>query len=49
MELGELADFGSPAGIALLPDARGFVLAQRRSGGPGGEAERMLRVALQCR
>jgi len=47
VELGEIAEFGSPAGIALLPDARGFVLGQRRSGPDGGE-ERMLRVALQC-
>lgn len=46
--LGEIAEFGSPAGIALEPDARGFVLAQRRSAETGGEAERMLRVALEC-
>jgi hypothetical protein len=43
LELGELASWGAPTGIALLPDASGFVLAQR---GPLGE--RMLRVALEC-
>jgi hypothetical protein len=49
VELGEIADFGSPAGIALAPDARSFVLAQRRSGGGAEEAgERMLRVDLDC-
>lgn len=47
VSLGEIADFGSPAGIALEPDARGFVLAQRRSAA-GGTEERLLRVGLAC-
>jgi hypothetical protein len=41
--LGEVAGWGAPTGIALLPDARGFVLGQR---GPRGE--RILRVELDC-
>jgi Tol biopolymer transport system component len=48
VELGEIADFGSPAGIALAPDARSFVLAQRRSEGAEAADERMLRVDLDC-
>jgi hypothetical protein len=48
VELGEIAEFGYPAGIALAPDARSFVIAQRRSGGAGGAGERMLRVDLDC-
>ncbi len=43
LELGELSSWGAPTGIALLPDASGFVLAQR---GPLGE--RIVRVALEC-
>lgn len=43
LELGELASWGAPTGIALLRDASGFVLAQR---GPLGE--RMVRAALEC-
>ena len=43
VELGELADWGAPTGIALLPDARAFVLAQR-----GARGERIVRVDLAC-
>jgi hypothetical protein len=43
VELGELAGWGVPTGIALLPDARGFVLGQR-----GALGERILHVALDC-
>ena len=43
LDLGELAGWGVPTGIALLPDASGFVLGQR-----GAEGERILRVSLGC-
>jgi hypothetical protein len=43
LELGELASWGVPTGIALLPDASGFVLGQRSAAG-----ERIVRVALAC-
>jgi hypothetical protein len=43
LELGELASWGVPTGIALLPDARAFVLGQR-----GVAGERIVRVALAC-
>ena len=43
LELGELADWGVPTGIALLPDANGFVLGQR-----GAAGERIVRVTLAC-
>jgi hypothetical protein len=43
VELGSIARWGMPTGIALAPGARSFVLGQR---GPGGE--RIVRVALAC-
>jgi hypothetical protein len=43
LELGELASWGAPTGIALLPDARAFVLGQRSATG-----ERLVRVELDC-
>jgi hypothetical protein len=43
VELGSIARWDMPTGIALAPDARSFVLGQR---GPGGE--RIVRVALAC-
>ncbi len=43
VELGTIARWGVPSGIALAPDARSFVLGQRR-----GSEERLLRVALAC-
>jgi hypothetical protein len=43
VELGSLARWGMPTGIALASDARSFVLGQR---GPGGE--RIVRAALAC-
>jgi hypothetical protein len=43
VELGPLAGWGAPTGIALLPDARAFVLGQR-----GAHGERILRVELDC-
>ena len=33
LELGEVASWGVPTGIALLPDASGFVLGQRSEAG----------------
>jgi hypothetical protein len=47
VELGELASFGYPTGIALEPDARAFVIGQRRAGEAGIE-ERLVRVELDC-
>jgi hypothetical protein len=41
--LGEAARWGAPTGLALLPDATGFVLGQR-----GEAGERILRVDLDC-
>jgi hypothetical protein len=41
--LGDVAGWGVPTGLSLLPDASGFVLGQRREGG-----ERIVRVDLDC-
>jgi hypothetical protein len=43
VELGSIAGWGMPTGIALAPGARSFVLGQR-----GSEGERIVRVALAC-
>jgi hypothetical protein len=43
VELGPVASWGVPTGLALAPDARSFVLGQR---GPRGE--RILRIGLAC-
>jgi hypothetical protein len=43
VSLGEAARWGAPTGVALLPDASGFVLGQRGEGG-----ERIVRVDLDC-
>ena len=43
VELAELETWGAPTGIALLPDATGFVLGQR-----GVHGERIVEVALGC-
>ena len=43
LELGEIASWGVPTGIALLPDASGFVLGQRSEA-----RERIVRVDLDC-
>jgi hypothetical protein len=43
VELGPVAHWGAPTGIALLPDARAFVLGQR-----GGRGERIVRAELVC-
>jgi len=43
LELGDAASWGAPTGIALLPDASGFVLGQR-----GAAGERIVRVDLDC-
>jgi hypothetical protein len=43
VDLGELASWGVPTGLALLPDASGFVLGQR-----GAAGERIVRVELDC-
>jgi hypothetical protein len=43
VELGDAARWGAPTGIALLPDASGFVLGQR-----GDAGERIVRVELDC-
>ncbi|UCE86510.1 MAG: hypothetical protein JSU66_01875 [Deltaproteobacteria bacterium] len=45
--LAEAADWGTPTGVALEPDGRGFVLGQRRETEAGIE-ERMVEVALTC-
>jgi hypothetical protein len=48
LELGELADWGAPTGIALAPDGTKLLLGQRRTAGaePG---ERLVEVELDCR
>jgi hypothetical protein len=43
VELGEAARWGAPTGLALAPDASGFVLGQR-----GAHGERIVRVDLDC-
>jgi hypothetical protein len=43
VELGDAAGWGVPTGLALLPDASGFVLGQR-----GAAGERIVRVDLDC-
>ncbi len=43
IELGDAASWGAPTGIALLPDATGFVLGQR-----GAAGERIVRIELDC-
>jgi hypothetical protein len=43
VRLGDAASWGAPTGIALLPDASGFVLGQR-----GEAGERIVRVDLDC-
>ncbi len=47
LQLGELASWGAPTGVALFPDGRSFVLGQRRPA-PDGEGERLVRVELAC-
>ncbi|MEN8181101.1 MAG: hypothetical protein ABFS46_01050 [Myxococcota bacterium] len=47
LDLGELASWGSPTGIAAEPDGGGFVLGQRRFSSDGTE-ERLLAVELDC-
>jgi hypothetical protein len=47
VELGELAGWGEPTGVAAEPDGKGFVLGQRRRGG-GGIEERLVAVRLAC-
>lgn len=47
LDLGPDAAWGEPTGVALEPDGRAFVLAQRRAG-PSGIEERMVRVVLDC-
>jgi hypothetical protein len=48
LELGELADWGAPTGIALAPDGTKFVLGQRRAAA-GAPEERLVEVELDCR
>jgi hypothetical protein len=43
VDLGAAAGWGAPTGIALLPDARAFVLGQR-----GAHGERIVRAELEC-
>ena len=43
VELGPIATWGAPTGIALGPDARSFVLGQRSHDG-----ERIVRATLAC-
>jgi hypothetical protein len=43
VDLGPAASWGAPTGIALLPDARAFVLGQR-----GVHGERIVRAELDC-
>ncbi|HBZ72572.1 MAG TPA: hypothetical protein DEP35_23680 [Deltaproteobacteria bacterium] len=47
LELGEVAGWGEPTGVALAPDGRSFVLGQRRTTDRGVE-ERLVRVTLEC-
>ena len=47
IDLGELAGWGEPTGIAAEPDGKGFVLGQRRRGGHAIE-ERLVAVRLAC-
>jgi hypothetical protein len=47
IELGTLADWGEPTGVALEPDGRGFVVGQRRRTAEGSE-ERLVAVTLDC-
>jgi hypothetical protein len=43
VDLGPVAGWGAPTGIALWPDARAFVLGQR-----GAHGERIVRAELDC-
>jgi hypothetical protein len=47
IELGELAGWGEPTGLASEPDGTGFVLGQRRPAG-GRVEERLVAVRLAC-
>jgi hypothetical protein len=47
IELGELAEWGEPTGVAAEPDGQGFVLGQRRRAG-GRVEERLVAVRLAC-
>jgi hypothetical protein len=47
LDLGELASWGAPTGIASEPDGTGFVLGQRRPG-PDGVEERLVEARLDC-
>jgi len=47
LELGDAGAWGEPTGVALAPDGRSLVLAQRRTGDHGLE-ERLVRVTLDC-
>jgi hypothetical protein len=48
LELGPLAEWGAPTGVALAPDGTRLVLGQRRAGAEAPE-ERLVEVALDCR
>lgn len=47
LALGEVADWGEPTGVSLLPDGESLVLGQRRRVG-GGFEERLLEIRLGC-
>jgi hypothetical protein len=47
IELGEIAGWGEPTGVAAEPDGKGFVLGQRRQAA-GRVEERLVAVQLAC-
>jgi hypothetical protein len=47
VELGEVADWGEPTGVALAPDGGSVVLGQRRPA-DGAPEDRLVRVSLVC-
>ncbi len=48
VDLGPVADWGAPTGVALAPDGRSLVLGQWRRSANGGREERLIRLLRSC-
>ncbi len=48
LDLGPVADWGAPTGVALVNDGRSLVLGQWRPG-EGGREERLIQLSRSCR
>jgi hypothetical protein len=48
LELGDVATWGVPTGVALSPDGRWLVLGQRRAAAAGGAEDRLVKLTPDC-